>query len=79
LKEELGIDVNEACLAPLTFASHSYDDFHLMMPLYVCRRWEGVVTAMEGQNLAWVRPNKLRDYPMPAADIPLIPHLIDLL
>ena len=79
LKEELGIDVKEACLAPLTFTSHAYDDFHLMMPLYVCRRWEGVVTAMEGQNLAWVRPNKLRDYEMPAADIPLIPHLIDLL
>jgi 8-oxo-dGTP diphosphatase len=79
LKEELGIDVKEACLAPLTFASHAYDDFHLMMPLYVCRRWEGVVTAMEGQSLAWVRPNKLRDYEMPAADIPLIPHLIDLL
>lgn len=79
LKEELGIDVKEACLAPLTFASHAYDDFHLMMPLYICRRWEGVVTAMEGQNLAWVRANKLRDYEMPAADVPLIPHLIDLL
>lgn len=79
LKEELGIDVKEACLAPLTFASHAYDDFHLMMPLYVCRRWEGTMVAKEGQNLKWVRPNKLRDYPMPAADIPLIPHLINLL
>ena len=79
LKEELGIVVNEACLAPLTFASHSYPDFHLLMPLYVCRRWEGTVTALEGQRLTWVRPNRLRDYPMPPADIPLIPHLIDLL
>src|SRR4051812_34195131 len=79
LKEELGIVVKEACLAPLTFASHSYEDFHLLMPLYVCRRWEGLAISREGQNLAWVRPNKLRDYPMPAADIPLIPHLIDLL
>ena len=79
LKEELGIEVKEACLAPLTFASHSYEDFHLMMPLYVCRRWEGNVTALEGQQLAWVRPNKLRDYPMPAADLPLIPHLQNLL
>ena len=79
LKEELGIDVKEPCLAPLTFASHSYDDFHLMMPLYVCRRWEGTATALEGQALAWVRPNKLRDYPMPPADLPLIPHLQNLL
>jgi len=79
LKEELGIVVNEACLAPLTFASHGYPDFHLLMPLYICRRWEGQVMAREGQNLAWVRANKLRDYPMPPADIPLIPHLIDLL
>ena len=79
LDEELGIAVKEACLAPLTFASHAYDDFHLLMPLYICRRWEGFVTSKEGQNLAWVRPNKLRDYPMPAADIPLIPHLIGLL
>ena len=79
LKEELGIDVKQDCLAPLTFASHAYDDFHLLMPLYVCRRWEKTVTAKEGQQLAWVRPNKLRDYPMPAADIPLIPHLINLL
>jgi 8-oxo-dGTP diphosphatase len=79
LHEELGIAVKEACLAPLTFASHAYEDFHLLMPLYICRRWEGLAISKEGQNLAWVRPNKLRDYPMPAADIPLIPHLIDLL
>nr|WP_309943871.1 (deoxy)nucleoside triphosphate pyrophosphohydrolase [Tardiphaga robiniae] len=79
LDEELGITVKEACLAPLTFASHAYEDFHLLMPLYICRRWEGLAISREGQNLAWVRPNKLRDYPMPAADIPLIPHLIDLL
>ena len=79
LHEELGITVQEPCLAPLTFASHSYADFHLLMPLYVCRRWEGFVTAREGQNLAWVRANKLRSYEMPPADIPLIPHLIDLL
>ena len=79
LDEELGITVREACLAPLTFASHAYDDFHLLMPLYICRRWEGTVTAREGQALAWVRANKLRDYPMPPADAPLIPYLIDLL
>jgi 8-oxo-dGTP diphosphatase len=79
LHEELGIEVKEACLAPLTFASHAYQDFHLLMPLYVCRRWEGTVSAREGQTLAWVRANKLRDYPMPPADSPLIPHLIDLL
>jgi 8-oxo-dGTP diphosphatase len=79
LHEEIGITVSEACLAPLTFASHAYDDFHLLMPLYICRRWDVNVIAREGQNLAWVRPNKLRDYPMPPADIPLIPHLIDLL
>ena len=79
LKEELGITVEEPCLAPLTFASHAYDDFHLLMPLYVCRKWEGVVVAREGQQLAWVRANKLRDYPMPPADIPLIAHLTDLL
>ena len=79
LHEELGITVREACLAPLTFASHAYEAFHLLMPLYICRRWEGGVTAREGQELAWVRVNKLRDYPMPPADIPLIPPLIDLL
>jgi 8-oxo-dGTP diphosphatase len=79
LKEELGLDVAESCLAPLTFASHAYDDFHLLMPLYVCRRWQGQLAGLEGQELAWVRPLKLRDYPMPPADVPLIPHLIDLL
>jgi 8-oxo-dGTP diphosphatase len=79
LQEELGIVVNEACLAPLTFASHSYADFHLLMPLYVCRRWEGQVSPREGQKLAWVRPNRLKDYPMPAADVPLISHLTTLL
>jgi 8-oxo-dGTP diphosphatase len=79
LKEELGIAVDEACLAPLTFASHAYPDFHLLMPLYVCRRWEGVVSAMEGQQLAWARPNRLRDYEMPPADVPLIAHLAALL
>jgi 8-oxo-dGTP diphosphatase len=79
LKEELGVAVNENCLAPLTFASHAYPDFHLLMPFYVCRRWEGRVTASEGQQLAWVRPNRLRDYEMPPADVPLIPHLTALL
>ena len=79
LHEEIGIIVQEACLAPLTFASHAYDDFHLLMPLYICRRWEGQVTAREGQNLAWVRVNKLRDYEMPPADKPLIPLLRDFL
>jgi 8-oxo-dGTP diphosphatase len=79
LKEELGIVVNVACLAPLTFASHAYPDFHLLMPLYVCRRWEGTVRALEGQNVTWVRPNRLRDYPMPPADEPLISHLMQLL
>jgi 8-oxo-dGTP diphosphatase len=79
LREEIGITVSEACLAPLTFASHAYHDFHLLMPLYICRRWEGDVIAREGQKLAWVRANKLRDYKMPPADLPLIPHLIDLL
>jgi 8-oxo-dGTP diphosphatase len=79
LNEELGITVKEACLAPLTFASHSYADFHLLMPLYVCRRWEGTLAAQEGQQLAWVRPNRLKEYPMPPADLPLIPHLVALL
>ena len=78
LLEELGIVVREACLAPLTFASHAYADFHLLMPLYVCRRWEGTVTARHHTKLAWVRPNKLRDYPMPPADEPLIAHLTSL-
>ena len=79
LKEELGITVSDACLAPLAFASHSYADFHLLMPLYVCRRWEGTVVATEGQQLAWVKPNRLRVYEMPPADIPLISHLMTLL
>jgi 8-oxo-dGTP diphosphatase len=79
LDEELGIAVKEACLAPLTFASHAYADFHLLMPLWICRRWEGLVEAREAQALKWVRPGKLRDFPMPPADEPLIPPLIDLL
>lgn len=79
LHEELGIETWESCLAPLTFASHSYEHFHLLMPLYVCRRWNGTVTPCEGQKLAWVRPENLRDYPMPPADIPLIPILRDWL
>jgi 8-oxo-dGTP diphosphatase len=79
LNEELGIVVKEACLAPLTFASHCYEDFHLVMPLFVCRRWEGSVMPLEGQKLAWVRPNRLREYPMPPADEPLVPHLMSLL
>jgi 8-oxo-dGTP diphosphatase len=79
LHEELGISVSEDCLAPLTFASHAYEDFHLLMPLYICRRWDGDVSAREHATLKWVRANKLRDYAMPTADIPLIPHLIDLL
>lgn len=78
LAEELGITVNEACLAPLTFASHVYEDFHLLMPLYICRRWDGMPSGLEGQALKWVRPLRLRDYPMPPADEPLIPHLMDL-
>jgi 8-oxo-dGTP diphosphatase len=78
LNEELGIAVEEACLAPLTFASHAYDSFHLLMPLYVCRRWEGFARAREHQALKWVRPRELRSYPMPAADEPLIPFLVDL-
>ena len=79
LSEELGITVREPCLAPFVFASHSYDTFHLLMPLFVCRRWEGLVTSREGQATAWVRANRLREYPMPPADEPLIPHLMDLL
>ena len=79
LKEELGIDTWRSCLAPLTFASHSYADFHLLMPLFACRRWDGIATAQEGQTLAWVKPNQLRDYPMPPADLPLIPILRDWL
>ena len=79
LREELGIVVREACLAPLTFASHAYPEFHLLMPLFVCRRWDGMVTPREGQRLAWVRPNRLREYAMPPADEPLIAHLTGLL
>ena len=79
LHEELGIDTWASCLAPWTFASHSYDDFHLMMPLFACRKWQGVPHAREGQVLKWVKPNQMRDYPMPAADIPLISTLRDWL
>ena len=79
LAEELGIDVTVSCLAPLTFASHAYENFHLLMPLYVCRVWDGAVRALEGQALAWVRPARLKDYPMPPADLPLIAMLRDLL
>ena len=79
LAEELDIRVKEPCLAPLSFTSHRYDDFHLLMPLYVCRRWEGTPRAMEHQALRWVAPSRLRDFPMPPADEPLIPALIDLL
>jgi 8-oxo-dGTP diphosphatase len=79
LHEELGITVKEECLAPLTFASYAYPEFHLLMPLYICRRWEGSVVSREEQALKWVRPGKLRDLAMPPADEPLIPPLIDLL
>lgn len=79
LQEELGIITKHACLAPLTFASYSYDKFHLLMPLYICRRYEGIVRSMEGQALKWVKPKDLRSYPMPPADEPLIPFLMDLL
>jgi len=79
LREEIGVETQAACLAPLTFASHSYDDFHLLMPLYVCRRFTGTPRPHEGQALKWVKPNRMRDYPMPPADAPLIPFLIDLL
>ena len=79
LQEELGIDTWDSCLAPLTFASHTYEDFHLLMPLFVCRKWEGIPQAREGQTLAWVRPNQLKEYPMPPADIPIVPILRDWL
>lgn len=79
MQEELAIDTAESCLAPLTFASHEYDDFHLLMPLYICRKWKGTVTALEGQDLKWVRPMALRDYPMPPADEPLVAILRDWL
>ncbi len=79
LDEELGIDITESCLAPLSFSSHVYDDFHLLMPLYVCRVWEGMVSPREGQEVKWVRPVRLGDYPMPPADKPLVAMLRDLL
>jgi 8-oxo-dGTP diphosphatase len=79
LREELSIEVCETCVAPFTFASHAYDDFHLLMPLYLCRQWEGDVRPREGQRVKWVRASALRDYPMPPADLPLIPMLYDLL
>ena len=79
LREEIGIVTQAACLAPLTFASHGYEDFHLLMPLYVCRRYSGIATPLEGQRLKWVRPDAMRDYPMPEADRPLIPIVSDLL
>ena len=79
LHEELGIETWNSCLAPLTFASHSYDDFHLLLPLFACRKWNGIVSPREGRALAWVHAEKLKDYPMPAADIPLIPILRDWL
>jgi 8-oxo-dGTP diphosphatase len=79
LAEELGIDVEASCLAPFTFASYPYPEFHLLMPLYVCRKWSGIVTSREGQRLKWVRPPRLSDYPMPPADKPLVAMLRDLL
>lgn len=79
LKEELGIDTWTSCLAPFTFASHTYEKFHLLMPLYVCRKWQGEPHGQEGQALAWVRPQRMKDYPMPPADVPLVAMLRDLL
>lgn len=79
LREELGIDTWKSCLAPLTFASHAYEKFHLLMPLFACRRWQGIPEPREGQLLAWVRPAAMRDYPMPEADLPLVPILRDWL
>ncbi|MEM7045268.1 MAG: (deoxy)nucleoside triphosphate pyrophosphohydrolase [Pseudomonadota bacterium] len=79
LKEELDLDVTENCLAPLTFASHGYDGFHLLMPLYVCRVWDGIARPKEGQTLKWVRPNAMADFPMPEADLPLVAFLRDYL
>ncbi len=79
LEEELGINTWASCLAPLTFASHGYDDFHLVMPLFACRKWEGIPYGKEGQSLKWVRPNQLKDYPMPPADEPIVPILRDWL
>ena len=79
LQEELGIDTWASCLAPLTFASHSYEAFHLLMPLFACRKWKGIPQGQEGQALKWVRPDALKDLPMPAADVPLVAHLRDWL
>lgn len=79
LKEELGIDVSASCLAPLTFASHTYEAFHLLMPLYICRKWDGIAQPLEGQRLKWVAPARMDDYPMPPADVPLVAALRDLL
>ncbi|MGE0154428.1 MAG: (deoxy)nucleoside triphosphate pyrophosphohydrolase [Reyranellaceae bacterium] len=79
LKEELGIDTRESCLAPIGFASHAYEDFHLLMPLFVCRNWRGAPRPLEGQALKWARVNELRNYPMPPADLPLVAQLRDLL
>ena len=79
LREELGIDITFACLAPFTFASHLYPDFHLLMPLYLCRKWRGTVTPLEGQELTWARPNRLSEFPMPPADVPLVAMLRDYL
>jgi 8-oxo-dGTP diphosphatase len=79
LQEELGIDTWASCLAPLTFASHAYEDFHLLMPLFACRKWQGTPDSREGQSLRWVRPERLRDFPMPPADVPLVAHLRDWL
>jgi len=79
LREELGIETKIPCLAPLTFASHAYDDFHLLMPLYICRRYEGIARGLEGQAIKWVRAKDLRSFPMPPADDPLVPFLTDLL
>lgn len=79
LAEELAIDVSADCLAPLTFASHGYDDFHLLMPLYICRKWQGTIAGQEGQALRWLRPNRMRDLPMPPADLPLVAMLRDVL
>jgi ADP-ribose pyrophosphatase len=79
LQEELGITTKENCLAPLTFASHAYEKFHLLMPLYVCRRYEGMAQPLEHEEIKWVRPKDLRSYPMPEADLPLIPYLQDYL
>ena len=79
LREELGVDISASCLAPLTFASHGYEGFHLLMPLYICHRWDGIVRPREGQDLAWVRPSRMKEYAMPPADVPLVAMLRDLL